>query len=257
MSIIKIKTKTSVTTLVFAFLAMLSTSCSNDNESNTESKKLEDTNWEPVKSNFHNADNVAVDKVEENSIILTKIGELQGLEYTEESNTNTQDWFWNLCEIEKHGCDSVMTASFSSDKCLFHVKVSRSRVKAKLTKTEKLYKFTEGSYVVRIGYSNYYEGISVNSYGVYRADGTLFIPLDGKGNVVYETDYSYTDKQVYDEDMEEYTIAADYQISNDQITFTYDKNGQRVTFNGLLSQDGQNITIDHNPIVNSVKSLKR
>ena len=257
MSIIKIRTKTSVTTLVFAFLAMLSTSCSNDNESNTESKKLENTNWEPVKSNFHNADNVAVDKVEENSIILTKIGELQGLEYTEESNTNTHDWFWNLCEIEKHGCDSVMTASFSSDKCLFHVKVSRSRVKAKLTKTEKLYKFTEGSYVVRIGYSNYYEGISVNSYGVYRADGTLFIPLDGKGNVVYETDYTYTDKQVYDEDMEEYTIAAEYQISNDQITFTYDKNGQRVTFNGLLSQDGQNITIDHNPIVNSVKSLKR
>lgn len=251
------KTKISVTTLVFAFLAMLSTSCSNDNDSNTENKKLENTNWKPVKYNFHNADNVAVDKVEENSIILTKIGELQGLEYAEESNTNTQDWFWNLCEIEEHGCDSVMTASFSSDRCLFHVKVSRSRVKAKLTKTEKFYKFTEGSYVARIGYSNYYEEITVNSYGVYRADGTLFIPLDGKGNVVYETDYSYTDKQTFDEDVNEYTITADYQISNGQITFTYDKNGQKETFKGSLSQNAQNITFAYNPIVNSVKSLRR
>ena len=84
MSIIKMKTKTSVTTLVFAFMAMLSISCSNDNDSITENKKLENTSWEPVKFNFHNADNVAVDKVEENSIILTKIGELQGLEYSEE-----------------------------------------------------------------------------------------------------------------------------------------------------------------------------
>lgn len=249
------KMKTNLTALAFAVILALNIACSNNDDSNTENIKLENTNWVHAKSNFHNADNVAVDKVEENSIILTKIGELQGLEYTEKSNTNTQDWFWNLCEIEKHGCDSVMTASFSSDKCLFHVKVSRSRVKAKLTKTEKFYKFTEGSYVARIGYSNYYEEITVNSYGVYRADGTLFIPLNGKGSVVYETDYAYTDKQTFDEDMKEYTIAADYQISNNQITFTYDKNGQRETFKGLLSQDGQNITIDYNPIVNSVKSL--
>ena len=251
------RTKIKFTTLSFAIIAMLSTACSNNDDSNTENKKLENTNWAPVKSNFHNADNVAVDKTEENSIILTKMKELQGLEYTEETNTKTQDWFWNLCEIEKHGCDSVMTASFSSDKCLFHIKVSRSRVKAKLTKTEKLYKFTEGSYVVRIGYSNYYEGVSVNSYGVYRADGTLFIPLNGKGSVVYETDYSYTDKQAFDEDVAEYTIAADYKISSNQITFTYDKDGQKETFNGLLSQDGQNITFNYNPIVNSVKSLTK
>lgn len=251
------KMKTNLTSLAFAVILALNIACSNNDDSNTENIKLENTNWVPAKSNFHNADNVAVDKVEENSIILTKIGELQGLEYTEESNTNTQDWFWNLCKIEKHGCDSVMTASFSSDKCLFHVKLSRSRVKAKLTKTEKFYKFTEGSYVARIGYSNYYEEITVNSYGVYRADGTLFIPLDGKGNVVYETDYSYTDKQTFDEDVNEYTITADYQISNGQITFTYDKNGQKETFKGSLSQNAQNITFAYNPIVNSVKSLRR
>ncbi len=251
------KLKTNLTALTFTVILALNIACSNNDDSNTENIKLENTNWVPAKSNFHNADNVAVDKIEENSIITTKVEELQGLKYTKESNTNTQDWFWNLCDIERHDCDSVMTASFSSDKCLFRVKVSRSRVKAKLTKTEKFYKFTEDSYVVRIGYSSYYEQISVNSYGVYRADGTLFIPLNGKGSVVYETDYSYTDKQTYDENIEEYAIAAEYQISNNQITFTYDKNGQKEAFKGLLSQDGQNITFDYNPIVNSVKSLKR
>lgn len=181
---------------------------------------------------------------------------MQGLKYTEELDTDIQGRFWDLCEKERHDCDSVMTASFSSNKCIFHVEVSRSRVKAKLTKTEKYYKFTEGSYIVRIGYSNNYEQITVNSYGVYRADGTLFIPLNGKGSVVYETDYSYTDKQTFDENIEEYAIAADYQISNNQITFTYDKNGQKEAFKGLLSQNGKNITFDNNPIVNSVKSLK-
>lgn len=251
------KVKTNLTALAFAVILALNIACSNNDDSNTENIKLENTNWVSVRSNFHNADNVAVDKIEENSIITTKVEELQGLKYTKESNTNTQYWFWNLCDIEKHDCDSVITASFSSDKCLFHVKVSRSRVKAKLTKTEKFYKFSEGSYVVRIGYSNYYEEITVYSYGVYRANGTLFIPLNAKGCAVYETDYLYTDKQTFDEDVNEYTITADYQISNNQITFTYDKNGQKETFKGSLSQDGQNITFDYNPIVNSVKSLRR
>lgn len=257
------KAKINFTTFLFATLAILGTACScNDgsdkDKSIDESKKIENTSWTPVHTNFHNADNVVVNKTEENSLVLTKIKEFQGLEYTETTNTNTQDWFWDLCKIEKHGCDSVLTASFSSEKCSFHVKVSRSRAKAKFTKTEKLYKFTEGSFFVRIGYSSNYEGVTVNKYGVYRADGSLFIPLDGNGSVVYETDYIYTDKQLFDEDIEEYTIPANYQISNNQITFTFDnKEGKKETFTGTLSQDGKNITFAHNPIVNSVTLLKR
>lgn len=250
------KAKKILTALTLAALLASGTACSNNDDSNSENNKIENTHWVQVKSNFHNADNVAVDKIEENSIVTTKIKELQGLKYIEESDTDTQGWFWDLCEIERHDCDSVMTASFSSNKCIFHVEVSRLRVRAKLTKTEKYYKFTEGSYTVRIGYSNHFEQITVNSDGVYRADRTLFIPFYGKKGAVYETDYSYTDKQTFSENMEEYTIVANYQISNNQITFTYNKNGRKEAFRGLLSQDGKNITFDNNPIVNSVKSLK-
>lgn len=103
-------------------------------------------------------------------------------------------------------------------------KVSKSCVKAKLTKREKLYKFEEGEYIVKVG-PHSYEGIKVYSYGVYRADGTLFIPLDGKGCIAYETAYSYSDKQVFDEDVNEYSINATYLIFNNQITISYSDNG--------------------------------
>lgn len=95
------------------------------------------------------------------------------------------------------------------------------------------------------------------SYGVYRADGTLFIPLDGKGCIAYETAYSYSDKQVFDEDVNEYSINATYLIFNNQITISYSDNGVNKSIVGLLSSDGQMITIGENPIVKSIKTLKK
>ena len=106
--------------LYFAALALatLSFSCSNNDEASNENKKLENTSWTST-TPFHYADNVAVDKSEENSIILTKINEMHGFEYVEDTKTKTQDWFWNLCEKEGHDNDSIMSVSFSSDKCYF------------------------------------------------------------------------------------------------------------------------------------------
>ena len=73
--------------------------------------------------------------------------------------------------------------------------------------------------------------------------------LDGKGCIDYETNYKYTDKQVYDESVTEYSVVADYMIANHVITFSYMENGQKKTFEGLLAEDGKTISIVDNPIV--------
>lgn len=241
--------------LVFA-VTYMSVSCSSNNGAEDEKIKFENTSWISDNVAMHSSALVAIDKTEPNTTIQSKMQQVVGLNYTEETKSEEGYWFWDLCKQAGHENDSVMTASFGSNKCSFKVKVTRTRAKANQTKTESLYKFEEGSYVVRFG-SNRFESITVYSYGVYRADGTLFIPLDGKGCVAYQTKYTYANKEVYSEDVSEYTIPTNYEVSNNVITFSYVKDGKNITFNGLLSADGQRITIEHNPIVNSIRILKK
>ena len=237
-------------------VACTNLSCSNDDSKEGEKIKFENTSWVSDNVAKHSSALVAINKTEPNTTILSKMQQVVGLNYTEETKSEEGYWFWDLCKQAGHENDSVMTASFGSDKCSFKVKVTRTRAKANQTKTESLYKFEEGSYVVRFG-SNRFESITVYSYGVYRADGTLFIPLDGKGCVAYQKKYTYANKEVYSEDVSEYTIPTNYEVSNNVITFSYVKDGKNITFDGLLSADGQRITIEHNPIVNSIKVLKK
>ena len=241
--------------LVFA-VTYMSVSCSSNNGAEDEKIKFENTSWISDNVAMHSSALVAIDKTEPNTTIQSKMQQVVGLNYTEETKSEEGYWFWDLCKQAGHENDSVMTASFGSNKCSFKVKVTRTRAKANQTKTESLYKFEEGSYVVRFG-SNRFESITVYSYGVYRADGTLFIPLDGKGCVAYQTKYTYANKEVYSEDVSEYTIPTNYEVSNNVITFSYVKDGKNTTFNGLLSADGQRITIENNPIVNSIRILKK
>nr|DAU72324.1 MAG TPA: hypothetical protein [Caudoviricetes sp.] len=238
------------------FLVCANVSCSSNNDTEDERAKLENTSWTSDDVATHSSALVAVDKTEPNTTIQSKMRQVVGLNYTEETKSEEGYWFWDLCKQAGHENDSVMTASFSPDKCTFKVKVTRARAKANQTKTESLYKFDEGSYVVRFG-SNRYEEITVYSYGVYRADGTLFIPLDGKGCVAYQTKYTYANKEVFSEDVDEYYVTASYEVANNVITFSYIKDGKTITFDGLLSTDGNRITITNNPVVNSVTALKK
>lgn len=242
---------------ILGVMSCLNISCSSDGSNKDEKKLVENMSWSSgTASDAHASNAVALDKTESNTVILAKMQQMSGLRYTEDVASQTQDATWNLCEKSGHEADSLLTATFSSDKCVFNVRVSQMRAKAKLTKTQKLYKFEEGEYIVKVGYSSY-EGIKVYCYGVYRADGTLFIPLDGKGCIDYETEYKYTDKQVYDEKVSEYSIATDYVISNHVITFSYIEDGQQKTFEGVLADDGRTINFQENPIVKSVKVIRK
>lgn len=250
------KLKIRLIPILVSAVAYMSVSCSSDNGAEDEKVKFENTSWVSDDVATHSSALVAVDKTEPNTTIQSKMQQVVGLNYTEETKSEEGYWFWDLCKQAGHENDSVMTASFGSDKCTFKVKVTKTKAKANQSKTESLYKFDEGSYVVRFS-SNRYEEITVYGYGIYRADGTLFIPLDGKGCVTYQTKYTYSNKEVYSEDVNEYTICANYKISNNAISFTYTKDGKNITFDGLLSSDGQKIIIEHNPIVNSIRVLKK
>lgn len=237
-------------------MSCMNVSCSSEDSDKNEKQFLENSSWVSADNNVHAPEAVAMDKTEQNAVVLGKMQQMSGLLYTEDMSTQIEDATWNLCKRANHEADSLLTVTFTSDKCMFNVCVSQTRAKARLTKTQKLYKFEEGEYIVKVGYSSY-EGIKVYSYGVYRADGTLFIPLDGKGCIDYETVYKYTDKQVYDEKVNEYSVAADYAISNHVITFSYIEDGQKKTFEGYLTDDGRNINFQQNPIVRSVKVVRK
>lgn len=250
------KTKIRLMPILAFIVACMNVSCSSDNGTENEKAKFENTSWASDGVATHSSVSVAIEKTEPNTTIQAKMQQVVGLNYTEETKSEEGYWFWDLCKQAGHENDSVMTASFSPDKCTFKVKVTKSRAKANQTKTESLYKFNEGSYVVRFG-SNRYEEITVFSYGIYRADGTLFIPLDGNGYVAYQTKYTYANKEVFSEDVSEYDVTANYEVANNVITFSYIKDGKTITFDGLLSADGNRITITNNPIVSSITTLKK
>lgn len=243
----------SISLFTFA-MAFVMVSCSNNDNTEEESKRVNNTSWSSGDMASHSSALVAIDKTEANTAIEAKMNQAVGLQYSKETKSEDGYWFWDLCEQNGHDCDSVLTASFDNSKCSFHIKVTKSKAKASQTKIENFYRFSEGSYIVRFG-SNRYEEITVYSYGVYRADGTLFIPLDGKGCVTYQTKYIYSNKEIFNEDIEDYDILADYKISNNVITFSYIKDNKRIEFTGTISADKNKILIDNNPIVHSIRAL--
>lgn len=146
--------------------------------------------------------------------------------------------------------------SFNLDKCSIKVTTSKSVYTAKRIITERKCKFEEGSYIVYVG-GNSYERIDVYSYGVYRANGTLFIPLDGRGCIPVETATQYTDKKIENEEVNEKTVISDYNVSGNEIIFSYTENAQSKSFSGMLSSYGQIISLDNNPFISSIRTFKR
>ena len=95
------------------------------------------------------------------------------------------------------------------------------------------------------------------NYGVYRANGTLFIPLDGNGCITIETITKYTDKKIDNIDVNEKTVLSDYNVSNNVITFSYSEGSQSKTMTGTLSSDGLSISLSYNPFISTIKTFKK
>lgn len=179
-------------TILLAFIAVplaMMTSCSSDDEPQDENNKVAGTTWHSVDTNEHEVSSFFNDKTEPNTAVMTKIRQMSGLRYSVDTKVQTEDVYINLCEKSGHTNDGSMDLVFASEKCQVEVKTFRSVYKAKRTKTETVYKFEEGQYMVALGPSHY-EGINVDNYGVYRANGTLYIPLDGNGCLICETKLS-------------------------------------------------------------------
>lgn len=238
------------------FLACSNVSCSIDDNSESGNKKLENTNWASENNAYHNSSLVARDKVVPNATIQAKMEEALGLRYSDTTKTEQEYLSWDLCHETGHQCDSTLTVSFSEGKCVFKVAVTKAILKAKQTAIKSMYKFEEGSYLVRFG-TNRYEQVTINEFGVYRPGGSLFIPLDGFGCALYETKYTYTEKEEGVKDINNYTILADYKLTNGHIAFSYTENGKSKTFEGTLSEDGQTIIMANNPIVSTANVIKK
>lgn len=232
-------------------------SCSSDDdEPKNENKKVENTTWNSVEFNSHQTTSYFTDKTESNTTVLAKMNQMSGLKYTSEESSETKDVSVNLCEKSGHTEDGLMSLAFGADKCSIKVTTCKSVYKAKKTVTEKKYKFEEGSYIVNVGGSNY-EGINVYNYGVYRANGTLFIPLDGNGCITMETSTKYTEKQIVNSDTKENTYIANYSVSGNSITFTYTEGSQNKSFVGTLSSDNYEIDLTNNPFFSTIKTFKK
>lgn len=231
-------------------------SCSSDDDVINENKKVENTSWNSVEFNSHQTTSYFTDKSESNTTVLAKMTQMSGLRYTTEESSETTDVSVNLCEKSGHSQDGLMSLAFTSDKCTIKVTTSKSVYTAKKTVTEKKYKFEEGNYIVNVGGSNY-EGINVYNYGVYRANGTLFIPLDGNGCITIETITKYTDKKIDNIDVNEKTVLSDYNVSNNVITFSYSEGSQSKTITGTLSPDGLSISLSYNPFISTIKTFKK
>ena len=242
--------------IALAFVSTLLSCSSDDDEQKNDNKKVENTNWNSVEFNSHQTTSVFTDKSESNTVVLAKMNQMSGLRYTTDESSETKEVSVNLCEKNGHSEDGLMSLTFNSNKCSITVTTSKSVYTAKRTVNEKKYKFEEGSYIVNVGGSNY-EGITVYNYGVYRANGTLFIPLDGNGCITVETTTRYTDKKIENEVVNEKTVISDYYVLGNQITFSYTENAQSKSMTGTLSSDGQIISLANNPFMPSIKNFKK
>ena len=246
---------------IILVLAMISAttmvSCGGDDDTvNNDSKKLQGTIWSSVEFNSHSEVSDLTDKYENNTTVLSKVQMMSGLRYTEEKSSETKDISIDLCEKSGHTNDALMTLAFSTGKCQIKVTTSQSIETAKRTIKEKKYKFEEGSYIVNVGGSNY-EGITVYNYGVYRANGTLYIPLDGNGCITIEKATTYTEKQIVNSHVQEKTIMADYTVSGKNITFNYADGSLNGSFVGTFSTDESSINVSNNPFVSTIYTFKK
>ncbi len=240
--------------LAAAFVGIV-VSCSSDGDDNA-SKMLENTAWNSVEFNSHKTNSVLEDKIEYNTYAQTRIQMMSGLKYTVDEITESEDVDVDLCKRSEHSEDALMSLSFVSGKCKIKYSTFQSVMKAKRNVTKKVYRFKEGQYTVSTG-SHSYEGIDVYSYGIYRADGTIFVPFDGDGYVTLQTTTTFENKRTENENVNEKTILADYKISKNKITFSFTENSQVRTFAGTLSDDGQSITLYENPFVPTIHTFKR
>ncbi len=251
--------KKKLRTILLAFIAVplaMMTSCSSDDEPQDENNKVAGTTWHSVDTNEHEVSSFFNDKTEPNTAVMTKIRQMSGLRYSVDTKVQTEDVYINLCEKSGHTNDGSMDLVFASEKCQVEVKTFRSVYKAKRTKTETVYKFEEGQYMVALGPSHY-EGINVDNYGVYRANGTLYIPLDGNGCVTIETITNYTNKMIENEDVVEKTITADYQVKNNVISFSYVEGSLTGVMTAILAEDNRTMTVANNPFIPFISTFQK
>lgn len=239
---------------------ILSTGCSSDNEDEITGveKTIDNTTWIYSSEHWHESSTIAVDENKTYPAVVERALTLQELGYTDNTKEEKQSMDWNLCERSNHDCDTTITASFNSGKCLLSVHVSKTHLKAEKVTTEKSYKFEEGNYIVTIGSKRY--GVEVYNYAIYMntADGNkLYLPLDGAGCAVYERSKTYNNKVWYNEIVKEYTLTADYTISGNDITFSYNENGQNKVFSASITYNGQNFILCKNSITNSILRFKK
>ncbi|MCQ2244945.1 MAG: hypothetical protein MJZ32_11905 [Bacteroidaceae bacterium] len=228
----------------------------NSEDTTDESKLLENTTWHSVEFNSHTNVPIYKDRVEENSYAKARIPLLGGLKYTVDEIKESDNLSSNICIKNNHQEDGVMSLSFTSGKCKIQYSTFQSVMKAKRTIAKSIYRFQEGTFTVSTA-PHTYESITIYSYGIYRADGTCFIPFDGDGYVAIQTTTTYTDKKTENINLNEKTILADYKISKNKITFSCTENSQVRSFAGTLSDDGQSITLYENPFVPTILTFKR
>ena len=114
---------------IFAFIvACTSVSCSSDNETENEKAKFENTSWASDDIATHSSTLVAVDKTEPNTTIQSKMQQVVGLNYTEETKSEEGYWFWDLCKQAGHENDSVMTMAYIEPMVLYSFRLTEKDV---------------------------------------------------------------------------------------------------------------------------------
>lgn len=239
-----------------SIIALAIGSCTDaDKEEVNQKKKIENTTWSSTEFNSHTTD-IYSDDYKSNTSVISKMQQMNGLRYTSMTQYDTLDVTTNLCKKSGHEYDYLMKLNFLSEAC--NILISKSQSVYKATKiTEKvIYKFEEGNYIVNVGGSNY-EGINVYSYGIYRANGTLFIALDGYGCSTIETKTKYIDKHIDNDNLEEKNIQANYSISQNLITISYNEGKDVIKFDAELNEDENTITLNTNPFTSQINNLEK
>jgi hypothetical protein len=245
--------------LLFTAIILLSTSCSsdsdNDNVTPNDDISLENTLWNYSNNYQHEENSILSNEDKFYPAVLERMALLHDLNYTDGIETKKTPIDCDICYLSKHECDSTINASFTLDKCVFNIEITKKHIKAERTKLEKYYKFKEGEYIICTGTA--YEGITVYNYGIYRASGALYLPLDGKGRVVYEKVEYFENKEKYTELIKKCTLVTHYKITGDEIIFSYNEDGQNKSFKGRITNNGATIYFKSGTIVNKPSVFRR
>ena len=248
---------TMMTFLLFFGLSSCSSSDGEENEKGTkENLKMESSIWSSEYSVNHDLDKYFKNSYEKNTVVLKNLNSISGWKYVEETNTDSAEVSINLCEKANHEKDCDMTLAFQSGKCKIEVSYFQTEYKAIRVKSEKKYRFEEGSYLVRTGPSSY-ETIKVYSYGIYRANGNLYIPLDGDGCVVIESECKYKGLSFNRANLVESEFIADYTLTDNMIQMEFMSDGQKSYFTCFLTDDEMFMDVPRNPFFNLIRKFRK